>query len=223
MRVLLFSVLSLPFWFADGILLYTFPVVPHGFATRGERLILLAGVAVYLGVHFFLRKPERMYLWAHEFSHLLAAKLFLRRVHQFHISSRTGGKVVLDGTNVVIDLAPYILPLYSLAALALVALAGRASPWVPVAYLPVCAYLFTMHLVFSAEGFVAGQPDLRRNGRLFSGGLVLLFLVVWAPLLVVPGTASGWKGVPAAYREWVLAAASAGRSVLAFLLSLLDR
>lgn len=223
MRVLLFSVLSLPFWYADGILLYTFPVVRQGFVTGWERVFLSAGVVAYLGIHFFLRKPERMYLWAHEFSHLLAAKLFLRRVHQFHISSRSGGKVVLDGTNVVIDLAPYILPLYSLAALAAVALVGRVSSWVPRAYLPVCAFLFTMHLVFSAEGFVAGQPDLRRNGRLFSGGLVLLFLVAWAPLLVVPGTESGWGGVGAAYREWALAAASAGRSSLVFLRSLLER
>lgn len=215
MRIFLFSIAGMPILFLDGILLYDLPAQVGAFHSKEEGWILLGGAAVYLVVHVFLRKPERMYLWAHEFSHLLVAKLFFRKVHSFHITSRDGGKVVIDRTNVMIDLAPYAFPLYSLAATAAAALLKNVSPWVPDLYLALASYLFTMHVLFSAEGFIKGQPDVRRSGRVFSGAVILLFLLLWIPCLLAPGAASGWKGAVSAYRGWFAAShLSARRLVL---------
>ncbi len=162
-----------------------------------------------------------MYLWAHEFAHLIVAKLFFRRIHQFHISSRDGGKVVMDGTNVLIDLAPYLLPLYSIVAFAAAVLCRKASPWVPDVYLAIGSFLYAMHVFFSAAGFLSGQPDVKRSGRVFSGGLVLLVLLLWLPFLMAPGVAAGWKGVGAAYGSWFGGAEAAARLLFRRAVSLL--
>ena len=202
MRVILYSAIGIPLLIADGVLLWALPARMANRLTTTQGLILLFGALAYLCLHFLLRRPERMYLWAHEFTHLLVAKLFLRHVHGFHITSRSGGKVVIDRTNVAIDLAPYAVPLYNLAALLPVTLVAWGTPPARMIYLGAAAFLFAMHLCFSAEGFVDGQPDVRRSGRVFSLAVVLLLLMLWTPILAAPGTDGGFSGLPVFYREW---------------------
>lgn len=219
-RVFLFSLAGIPLLIVDGILLYTFPAPAGRLATDEERNLVLGGALAYLLIHFFLRKPERLYLWGHEFSHLVVAKIFFRKIHQFHISSRDGGKVVLDRTNVMIDLAPYIFPLYSVG-IGITALVFRhASPWVPDIYLAAASFLFTMHILFSTEGFLVGQPDLRRSGRVFSAAVVLFFLLLWIPCLMAPGVSAGWGGAVEAYRVWLSVSRAACESILSLVRSL---
>jgi hypothetical protein len=203
MRVVLFSLVGIPLLIADGVLLYALPARMANRLTTTQGLILLFGSICYICIHFALRKPERMYLWAHEVTHLVVAKLFLRKVHGFHITSRSGGKVVIDRTNVAIDLAPYAVPLYNLMAILPAALISGGHPHARKVYLVAAAFLFAMHLCFSAEGFIDGQPDVRRSGRIFSFAVVLLLLMLWTPVLAAPGTYAGFSGLPDFYREWL--------------------
>src|SRR5512135_2690717 len=168
MRVLLYSAIGIPLLIADVVLLWALPVRIANRLTLTQGLILLSGSLAYLCLHCLLRKPERMYLWGHEITHLFMAKLFLRPVHGFHITSRSGGKVVIDRTNVAIDLAPYALPFYNVVVLLPVTLFAAGLPLGGKIYLGAAAFLFTMHLCFSVEGFIDGQPDVRRSGRIFS-------------------------------------------------------
>jgi hypothetical protein len=202
MRVFLYSSIGIPLLIADGVLLWALPARMANRLTMTQGLILLLGGLAYLCLHCLLRKPERMYLWAHEFTHLFVAKLFLRHVHGFHITSRSGGKIVIDRTNVAIDLAPYAVPLYNVVALLPVALITGGAPYAKKIYLGAAAFLFAMHLCFSAEGFIDGQPDVRRSGRIFSLAVVLLLLMLWTPILAAPGTHGGFSGLPVFYREW---------------------
>jgi hypothetical protein len=202
MRVFLYSAIGIPLLIADAVLLWALPARLANRFTMTQGLILLFGALAYLCLHFLLRKPERMYLWGHEFTHLLVAKLFLRHVHGFHITSRSGGKVVIDRTNVAIDLAPYALPFYNIVALLPVTLIAGNPPYARKIYLGAAAFLFAMHLFFSAEGFIDGQPDVRRSGRIFSLAIVLLLLMLWMPILAAPGTPGGFSGLPIFYREW---------------------
>lgn len=165
-------------------------------------LILLGGATAYLVLHFLVRKPERLYLWAHELTHLIVAKLFLRQVHGFHITSRSGGKVVIDRTNVAIDLAPYAVPLYNVVALVPVLLVHGGFPHAGKIYLGAASFLYSMHLCFSVEGFIDGQPDVRRSGRIFSFAVVALLLMLWTPILAGPATGAGFSALPGFYREW---------------------
>lgn len=217
----LFTLAGIPLLVADGILLYTFPGPAGKMVTREDLWLLGGGMIAYLVIHLFLRKPERIYLWGHEFSHLVVAKLFFRKIHQFQISSRTGGKVVMDRTNVMIDLAPYIAPLYCLGAAVAAQLFRHVSPWVPDLYLLIASFLFTMHLLFSAEGFLNAQPDLMRSGLPFSLAAILLFLLLWIPILLAPGVEKGWQGAFEAYRSWTTSGLAACRSLLDFVRTLL--
>jgi hypothetical protein len=222
LRVFLFSLAGLPLLFLDGVLIYGFPENAASLYSREEGWIALGGSATYMIAHFIIRKPERLYLWAHEFSHLIAAKLFLRKVHSFHITSRDGGKVVLDRTNVLIDLAPYIFPLYCIVAALAAVLFRSASPWVPDVYMALGSFLFTMHLFFSTEGFIKGQPDVKRSGRIFSVAVVLLCLLAWIPVLLAPGTAAGWKGAVSAYKGWLSATGENARRLFLYARSVLQ-
>lgn len=204
MRVFLYSVIGIPLLIADAVLLWTLPARMANRLTSTQGLILLFGMLAYLCLHFLLRKPERMYLWAHEFTHLFVAKLFLRHVHGFHITSRTGGKVVIDRTNVAIDLAPYAVPLYNVVAIFPVTLIAAGAPYARTIYLGAAAFLFAMHIGFSAEGFIDGQPDVRRSGRIFSLAVVLLLLMLWVPFLTAPGVHGGFSGLAVFYREWFI-------------------
>ena len=203
MRVLLYSAIGIPILIVDAVLLWVLSTRMADILTMTQGLSLLFGALAYLCLHCLLRKPERMYLWGHEFTHLFVAKLFLRSVHGFHITSRSGGKVVIDRTNVAIDLAPYALPFYNVVALLPVTLIAGNPPYARKIYLGAAAFLFTMHLCFSAEGFIDGQPDVRRSGRIFSLAVVLLLLLLWTPILTAPGAEGGFGGLPGFYREWI--------------------
>ena len=228
MRVFLYSAIGIPLLIVDAVLLF---VLPSGMAsqlTMTQGLFLLSGVLAYLCLHCFLQKPERLYLWGHEFTHLIVAKLFLRPVHGFHITSRSGGKVVIDRTNVAIDLAPYALPFYNVVALLVVALLpvtilAGGSPYVRRIYLCAAGFLFAMHLCFSTEGFIDGQPDVLRSGRIFSLAVVLLLLMLWTPVLAAPGTHAGFSGLPVFYREWLHNGVREVRVLSEFVRSLLGR
>jgi hypothetical protein len=215
-RIFLYSLIGIPLLFVDGVLIFTLPVRLAQRFTLLQGGFLVVGAAAYFAVHFLLRKPERLYLWGHELTHLVVAKLFFRQVHGFHITSRSGGKVVIDRTNVAIDIAPYAVPIYCLASLALALLFGGGHRYAGEIYLAVAAFFFTMHLYFSVEGFLHGQPDLRRSGRLFSAAVILLFLLLWVPFLGAPGTRAGFHGLPSFYREWLGGGWTATRRLLSF-------
>lgn len=221
MRVFFYTVLGFPLLAADGVLIASFPAGAL-FSSRRELWIVAAGAAAYLLVHFFVRKPERLYVWGHEFSHLVAAKVFLRKVHGFHITARDGGRVVIDRTNVAIDLAPYAVPFYAVVAAALASLLRTTSRWVPDVGLAAVSFFVTMHVVFSCEGFLAGQPDVRRSGRIFSAGAAILALLLLVPCLLASGTVSGWDALPRAYRAWAAGSADAARTLLAACRGLLN-
>ena len=216
MRVFLYSLIGIPLLTLDGILLYTLPARFISRLTLIHMVVIVGGVVAYFLFHFFIRKPERLYLWGHELTHLVVAKIFFKKVHGFHIATRTGGKVIIDSTNVAIYLAPYAIPFYSLLAVAVALMFRSEFVYLREIYLAFAAFLFTMHMFFSVEGFFESQPDLQRSGRIFSGGVILLCLLLWMPVLWAPVTKSGLKGIFSFYGEWFNSAFYALRWLLLY-------
>ena len=211
MRKLFFSVIAIPLLVVDGLFLWSAPGIVTRFYSWNELFSVMGGGIAYGVTHGIIRKPERLYLWGHEVTHLVVAKLFFKTVHGFHITSRDGGRVIIDGTNIWIDLAPYIFPSYNLLLLATASIFRPAPPWGTAAYLVGTGFLFTMHLAFSLEGFLQGQPDLNRSGRFFSFALVVLFLIGTVPILFAPGVGGAGRQVANLYACWGNAAYETGR------------
>ena len=220
MRVLLYSAIGIPILIVDAVLLWVLSARMANILTMTQGLSLLFGALVYLCLHCLLRKPERMYLWGHEFTHLFVAKLFLRSVHGFHISSRSGGKVVIDRTNVAIDLAPYALPFYNVVAILPVALI--AGNHLRRGSVLGAAALLHDRCCFREE-VDQGTAGVRRSGRIFSLAVVLLLLMLWTPILAAPGTHGGFSGLAVFYREWLHGGMKAALDLWGFVRSLPGR
>src|SRR6267142_2104990 len=77
-----------------------------------------AGIVSYFAFQWVFFRPIRTYVFGHELSHALAAWMSGANVKHFRVSKR-GGSVSVSKSNIFIALAPYILPLYALAAMAI--------------------------------------------------------------------------------------------------------
>lgn len=139
-------------------------------------LPLLCGGLASLLLHWGGR-GKGLYVTAHELTHALAALFSGVRVRKISVK-KNSGYVLLDSTNAFISLAPYIIPLYTLAVAAAYWLAGRfwdAAPLRPW-FLAAAGFTLAFHLLHTAD-ILAGpvQSDLRKaGGPVFSIPLLLL-------------------------------------------------
>jgi hypothetical protein len=216
LRVFVCSLIGIPLLVFDAVLIFTLPARFSNRMSLIQAAVITGGAGLYLLFHYLIRKPERLYLWGHELTHLLVAKIFLREVHGFHITSRTGGKVVIDRTNVAIDLAPYAIPFYNLLIVVPALFVRGDFAFCREIYLVFCAFFFVMHLYFSLEGFFHGQSDLLRSGRIFSGGVVLFCFLLLVPILWEPVARTGFRGIASFYIEWFDSSFTILRSLLRY-------
>lgn len=187
MKILKFS-MGLLIFSIDVILVVSFPF-DYVFGSINKLYLLLAclGGVVYLGVHI-VRKPEKFYVWNHEVSHLLTSKIFMRDVTGFHITNKMGGKIVVDKTNFVIDLAPYVVfPLIIIFVFLAILMRKAGFDQATLVYFLLAGYILGMMFAFTAESFLAGQEDIRRNGLVFSISVILLGNIIILPLYLLPG------------------------------------
>lgn len=156
------------------------------FSDRATMLWCLGGAVVgsllFSQFHF-----TPVYVFGHELTHWVLAKLFCRRTSRFtvHLNS---GSVRVDNPNIVIILGPYILPIYMLLLMSFYGLIGLAAVWSRPAVL-TAAVLFGLayayHLVMTVVALSQHQPDLQFNGPVFS----LIFIIFFNLLFLYLGIA----------------------------------
>lgn len=137
---------------------------------------LLAGALACLAFHWAGR-GRRLYVTAHELTHALAAFFTGIKIRRISVR-RNSGYVLLDSTNAFISLAPYVIPLYTLAVSAAYWAAGRFWDLSPYRawFLAAAGFTLAFHLLHTAD-ILAGpvQSDLRKaGGPVFSLPLLLL-------------------------------------------------
>ncbi len=146
---------------------------------------VLAGAATYLLLHFVFRKPMTAYVFGHEVTHAAAALLSGYKVKSLFVSEK-GGEVELSDSNVFVALAPYCVPLYTLAVVLAYGLvrqyAALSAPplWVGFGI----GLTLTFHGALTIHSLRQDQPDLRHAGTffslvmiVFSNGLALLLVL----------------------------------------------
>jgi len=119
----------------------------------------------------------RLYVVGHELTHWLAAKLFRRRTGSFRADARSGS-VEVEDPNALIVLAPYFVPVYTLAWVGVYGLVRMWVDPVPEGGLALfCSGIgatYAFHLILTALALQRGQEDLRVCGPVFSVGVILL-------------------------------------------------
>src|SRR5580704_7595989 len=75
-------------------------------------------LALGLFLGWIKMQPRLPYVFAHELTHLITAKLSGGRIHDWHVAN-DHGYVETDKTSVWITLSPYLVPLYTLVVFAL--------------------------------------------------------------------------------------------------------
>lgn len=161
---------------ALGAVWATAAVLAPALGRTSVTLPLLCGAAACSLFHW-LGRGQRLYVAAHELTHALAALSSGRRIRGISVA-KNGGYVLLDSTNAFISLAPYVVPLYTLAVAAAYWLACRfwgaagLRPW----FLAAAGFTLTFHVLHTAEVLTGPvQNDLRKaGGPVFSIPLLAL-------------------------------------------------
>lgn len=179
-----------------------------------------------------LGKPEPLhaYVYGHELTHAIWVWLMGGRVNRFEHAS-SGGFIVTNKSNFWIALAPYFYPIYTMAVVALFAIAGLLwhladpaanllDPQVKLLWVPATQWLFLFigltwgfHFSFTCWMIPKGQSDLSSHGTFFS--LVLIYfvnLVLISFFVIVADAGTSFRGFAGAllrnfedFSAWVVA------------------
>jgi hypothetical protein len=171
---------------------------------------LPAGFCCWLFLFFCTPKPFRTYVLGHELTHALWGLCLGAKVSRMKVSKK-GGWVELSKTNVLISLAPYFFPLYTVLVIALYLLLGQlldvqqARPF----WLGAVGFTWAFHLTFTLHMLTSHQPDIASHGRLFSYTLIYLFnllgMLLWLTAVGAPSlddlAETTLRQIPRSYRQ----------------------
>ena len=158
-----------------------------------EALSLLGGILAFSLAWLALSHPVRLYVLGHELTHAMWGLLFGARPSDVRVSA-SGGSVRLSKSNLLITLAPYFFPFYTVVV-ALIALAVRCfvSPLpMPGVWLFAVGFTWCFHCCFTIRSLLQHQPDIEEYGRLFSYVLIWIFNVVGVAVWIVCTAGIPW-------------------------------
>ncbi|MGH7441089.1 MAG: hypothetical protein ACREKE_00290 [bacterium] len=153
---------------------------------RGQLPWFLIGMAVYMAVQVFLSKPLFLYVMGHELTHALASVLQGGSADDLHVSTK-GGKVLVNRSNFLVNLAPYFFPLYTVGAcLVWVVAAARFRPLLSA----LVGFTLAFHFALTFFSLKQHQSDITEVGWFFAVPLILvlnLCIFVLVLRLLAPG------------------------------------
>lgn len=147
---------------------------------------LLGGFVFWLILYLIMPRPFRTYVLGHELTHAFWGFLMGARVSGLRVA-KSGGSVRVSKTNVLITLAPYFFPFYTVCVLVLYGLLSwrydltAYTPW----WLAAIGFTWSFHLTFTLAVLMQEQPDIEEHGRLFSYTFIYLLNVVGVAAWIV--------------------------------------
>lgn len=158
----------------------------RGSMFSAESGCIAAGYFVWVFCWFFLPQPIRVYILGHELTHALWAIVFGGRAKNLRVTP-SGGSVKVTKSNVLITLAPYFFPFYTLllaVVLLIVKLIMGSVPY-PLVWLFFFGFTWSFHFTFTLQSLWTSQPDIQEYGRLFSYSFIYLLNIAGIALGIV--------------------------------------
>jgi len=149
-----------------------------------ESIALAAGYVAWLSIWFFLPRPARSYVVAHELTHTICGLLFGADVKKLNITEN-GGSVTLSKSNLWITLSPYFFPFYTVIVILVWVITAyfiKPVPWLPLWYFMI-GFTWSFHACFTLNSLSIRQPDIQIYGRIFSYVIIyylnLMVIAAW--------------------------------------------
>lgn len=178
--------------FASTALYLTVPLLK----SRNALAAIIAFAAGTVVFSFYKLRP--LYIFAHETTHLMVAKLFLKDTGRMQLG-KTQGYVDVRDINVWIALAPYIIPFYALVAMGMFGLTQifvYPPPWWgTLAFACAVGLSYAYHLVLTIYALRRAQSDLELYGNVFSLSLIVcgnISIVLLAILMATSKWSAAW-------------------------------
>jgi hypothetical protein len=182
--LLLFSFLLLPL---TGSLVIKFGSIFSRYRSFTREMILSScGFGFFVLLFALFGAPVRGYVLEHELSHVLFSAVSGVRVKRMSVRSAQGS-VETERVNILIALAPFAFPLYSILLILFNALLAPFTRGATrsLVFHPLFGFSLAYHLLATFHYLQLDQPDLRRYGALAS--LIFIFTVTIAVLAVLLG------------------------------------
>ena len=176
------AVVLLPFLIST---LVHFPLLFQSAHLQTENILFFgAGCVLYILFEAVFNRPMRTYVFGHELTHALASIMMGGNVHSFKVS-KEGGSVEVSKSNFFVALAPYCIPIYTLAII--IGYSGLGF-WMETApyqkfFWGLLGSSLAFHVSLTLHALRQDQPDTQKTGLFFS--LVFIVLVnAWLTALL---------------------------------------
>ncbi len=207
MKKFLFLFMVPPCMFASVGVVRAWFLLPLDFTRSGVLFPFSVGLGAGLVVFALLCKFRLLYVFGHELTHWLLAKLFRRRTGRFRVGLH-GGSVEIENPNLWIALGPYFIPLYSLLWSGIYFAVRQVQPLLAREYVGFAVggigLTYAYHLWMTGFALRREQTDLQEYGVFFSFSLIIMLnlgLVFLASLAVTGEWRLGFAGLWAIWRE----------------------
>ena len=147
------------------------------------------GIVIYVILHLLFYKPTFFYVLGHETVHAGMAWLFGGKIKSFKVSEE-GGSVATDKSNVVIELAPYFIPIYAIIITVIYFVIASSYAINGSLFIFLIGFALAFHIISTVEIMKIKQPDIMKSGYFFSIVMVYIINIVVISFifsLVFPG------------------------------------
>lgn len=178
------------------------------------------GLLFYLVVYLAFYKHMRFYeIFVHESTHMLVALLFLHQPKKFIVNVEEGGLAAWsNGSNFIITLAPYYLPVLTIPLLIIKAFAP------PVAYAPLdflIGFFYAFHVVSLATFELRpSQPDIKKVGWIFSFVMIGILNAIFLAIILC-AVLNNYAYLPTYFKNSFFRAIEAGKTIVQWVKELL--
>lgn len=179
MRAFLLFCLSLPFYFLSFLFIHACFVLDYS-APSPVFVPLTIGFTAGMLIFFFVNKFTPVYIFGHELAHWIFAKIFLRETGKFRVG-KDGGAVEIKDPNLLIALAPYFYPTFTVIWIPFWFLFKHLNEkfqWSLSIYFGILAFTWSYHVAMTFYALRFEQSDLKRYGKPLSFSIILFVNMV---------------------------------------------